>query len=124
MNIKDLTKGQLNELKIKYLDELLQKEENRGISYGEMANIDDIVADDDDAEAHRDDEELLPDHVDARLAPFEQARRGREDADDGEEDQHEHDDPDHLVTFKAFREIPERAFLRRCHRITVFLRLP
>ena len=47
MNIKDLTKGQLNELKIKYLDELLQKEENRGISYGEMANIDDIIADDD-----------------------------------------------------------------------------
>ena len=47
MNIKDLTKGQLNELKIKYLDDLLQEEENRGISYGEMANIDDIVADDD-----------------------------------------------------------------------------
>ena len=47
MNIKDLTKGQLNELKIKYLDDLLQEEENRGISYGEMANIDDIIADDD-----------------------------------------------------------------------------
>ena len=47
MNIKDLTKGQLRELKIKYLDDLLQEEENRSISYGEMANIDDIVADDD-----------------------------------------------------------------------------
>lgn len=48
MNIKDLTKGQLAELKIKYLDELLMKKENRNISYGEMANIDEIIADDDE----------------------------------------------------------------------------
>lgn len=48
MNIKDLTKGQLTELKIKFLDELLMKEENRNISYGEMANIDEIIADDDE----------------------------------------------------------------------------
>ena len=48
MEMKDLTKGQLAELKIKYLDELLMKEENRNISYGEMAFIDDIIADDDE----------------------------------------------------------------------------
>ena len=48
MELKDLTKGQLAELKIKYLDELLMKEENRNISYGEMAFIDDIIADDDE----------------------------------------------------------------------------
>lgn len=48
MNLKDLTKGQLTELKIKFLDELLMKEENRNISYGEMANINEIIADDDE----------------------------------------------------------------------------
>lgn len=48
MQLKDLTKGQLTELKIKYLDELLMKTENRNISYGEMANIDEIITDDDE----------------------------------------------------------------------------
>lgn len=48
MEMKDLTKGQLTELKIRFLDELLMKEENRNISYGEMAFIDDIIADDDE----------------------------------------------------------------------------
>lgn len=48
MEMKDLTKGQLTELKIRFLDELLMKEENRNISYGEMANIDEIIADDDE----------------------------------------------------------------------------
>ena len=48
MEMKDLTKGQLAELKIKYLDGLLTKKENRNISYGEMAFIDDIIADDDE----------------------------------------------------------------------------
>lgn len=48
MNLKDLTKGQLTELKIRFLDELLMQEENRNISYGEMANIDEIIADDDE----------------------------------------------------------------------------
>ena len=48
MEMKDLTKGQLAELKIKYLDGLLKKKENRNISYGEMAFIDDIIADDDE----------------------------------------------------------------------------
>lgn len=47
MKITDLTKEQLRELKVRFLDDLLQKEENRNISYGEMANIDEIIADDD-----------------------------------------------------------------------------
>ena len=47
MTIKELTKGQLRELKVNYLEELLQKEENRGCSYGEIISIDDIIADDD-----------------------------------------------------------------------------
>lgn len=45
MNVKELNKEQLQQLKIKYLDELLQEEEGRNISYGEMANIDEIVSD-------------------------------------------------------------------------------
>jgi len=48
MKLKDLTRGQLTELKVKFLDDLLMKEENRNISYGEMANIDEIIADDDE----------------------------------------------------------------------------
>ena len=45
MSVKDLNREQLQQLKIHYLDELLCKEENRNISYGEMANIDEIVTD-------------------------------------------------------------------------------
>lgn len=45
MNVKELNKEQLQQLKIRYLDELLQEEEGRNISYGEMANIDEIVSD-------------------------------------------------------------------------------
>lgn len=48
MKLRDLTRGQLTELKIRFLDEELQETENRSISYGEMANIDEIVADDDE----------------------------------------------------------------------------
>lgn len=48
MELKDLTKGQLAELKIRFLDNLLMEKENRNISYGEMINIDDIIADDDE----------------------------------------------------------------------------
>lgn len=48
MKITDLTKEQLRELKVRFLDDLLQKEENRNISYGEMVNIDEIIADDDE----------------------------------------------------------------------------
>lgn len=45
MNVKELNKEQLQQLKIRYLDDLLQEEEGRNISYGEMANIDEIVSD-------------------------------------------------------------------------------
>jgi len=48
MRLKDLTKGQLAELKVRFLDEELMEKENRNISYGEIANIDEIVADDDE----------------------------------------------------------------------------
>ena len=48
MELKDLTKGQLAELKIRFLDNLLMEKENRNISCGEMINIDDIIADDDE----------------------------------------------------------------------------
>ena len=47
MKLKDLNKEQLQQLKIQYLDNLLMQEENRNISYGEMANIDDIIDDND-----------------------------------------------------------------------------
>lgn len=45
MNIKELTKGQKEELKQRYYDEKLQNEEDRTISYYEMAIIDDLVSD-------------------------------------------------------------------------------
>ncbi len=45
MSVRDLNREQLQQLKIRYLDELLYKEEKRNISYGEMANIDEIVTD-------------------------------------------------------------------------------
>ncbi len=47
MKLKDLNREQLQQLKIQYLDNLLMQEENRNISYGEMANIDDIIDDND-----------------------------------------------------------------------------
>lgn len=46
MTVKELKREQLQELKQKYYDEKLQEQENRSISYGEMANIDEIVTDD------------------------------------------------------------------------------
>ena len=45
MKLKDLNREQVQQLKIQYLDNLLQEEENRSISYGEMANIDAIIKD-------------------------------------------------------------------------------
>jgi hypothetical protein len=45
MGVKDLTKEQLAQLKVQYLDNLLMEKENRNISYGEIANIDDLVDD-------------------------------------------------------------------------------
>lgn len=45
MSVKELNREQLQQLKIQYLDNLLMEEENRNISYGEMADIDNIVSD-------------------------------------------------------------------------------
>ena len=45
MNVKELNRDQLNELKGRYLDEKLYEKENRGASYGELANADEIVSD-------------------------------------------------------------------------------
>ena len=45
MKVQELNKEQLQQIKVRYLDELLQEEEGRNISYGEIANIDDIVSD-------------------------------------------------------------------------------
>lgn len=45
MNIKELDEKQKEELKIKYYDDLLQEKENRTISYGEMAIINELVSD-------------------------------------------------------------------------------
>ena len=47
MKLKDLNREQLQQLKIQYLDNLLMQEENRNISYGEMASIDEIIDDND-----------------------------------------------------------------------------
>lgn len=45
MKVKDLSREQLQQLKVMYLDDLLREEENRGISYGEIIAIDAIVSD-------------------------------------------------------------------------------
>ena len=45
MKVKDLTREQLQQLKIQYLDNKLYEEEQRSISYGEIIAIDDIVSD-------------------------------------------------------------------------------
>lgn len=45
MTVRELTREELQELKIHMLDEFLQEEENRNISYGEMADIDELVTD-------------------------------------------------------------------------------
>lgn len=45
MTIKELSKEELKELKIGMLEEFLQDEENRNISYGEIANIDEYITD-------------------------------------------------------------------------------
>lgn len=45
MNVRELKKEQLQELKMHYYDEILRDNEDRSISYGEMANIDEIVSD-------------------------------------------------------------------------------
>lgn len=45
MTVKDLKRQQLQELKAKYYDDMLQDTEGRSISYGEIAEIDEIVTD-------------------------------------------------------------------------------
>lgn len=45
MSVKELTKGQKEELKIRYYDEKLQEKEDRTMSYYEMMIIDDLVSD-------------------------------------------------------------------------------
>lgn len=45
MTVKELKRQQLQELKCKYYDDVLMENEERGISYGEMAEIDDIISD-------------------------------------------------------------------------------
>ena len=45
MTVKELTREELQELKVHMLDEFLQEEENRNISYGEIADIDELVTD-------------------------------------------------------------------------------
>lgn len=45
MTINDLTREQIEQLKIRYYDDLLQEKENRSISYGEIIAIDVIVDD-------------------------------------------------------------------------------
>ena len=45
MTVRELTKEELQELKVHMLDEFLQEEENRNISYGEIADIDELVTD-------------------------------------------------------------------------------
>lgn len=52
MTIKDLTREQIEQLKIRYYDELLQEKENRCISYGEIIAIDVIVDDETIQEAY------------------------------------------------------------------------
>ena len=46
MNVRELKRQQLQELKSKYYDDFLQDTEGRSISYGEMASIDEIITDD------------------------------------------------------------------------------
>lgn len=48
MRLEDLTKEQKEQLKVQFLDNLLMEKENRNISYGEIANINEIISDDDE----------------------------------------------------------------------------
>lgn len=45
MKVKDLSREQLQQLKVMYLDDKLYEEQHRGISYGEIIAIDEIVSD-------------------------------------------------------------------------------
>lgn len=54
MKVQDLKRGQLRELKVHYLDDLLMEKENRNISYGEICDIDDIITDEEVFEEYND----------------------------------------------------------------------
>ena len=45
MTVKELKRQQLEELKIRYYDEILRDTEDRSISYGEIADINEIITD-------------------------------------------------------------------------------
>ena len=45
MTINELSKEQFTELKWRYLDEIYQEETNESISLGEIAEIDNIISD-------------------------------------------------------------------------------
>lgn len=45
MKVKDLSQEQLKQLKVMYLDDKLYEGQHRGISYGEIIAIDEIVSD-------------------------------------------------------------------------------
>lgn len=47
LSYEELTKEQKQQVKIWYYDDLLMSKENRTISYGEIAYIDDIINDND-----------------------------------------------------------------------------
>lgn len=54
MNVKELTKDQKTELKITYLQELLDEaKENRNPSYGEIYEINNIISDEDIFERYK-----------------------------------------------------------------------
>lgn len=44
MKVKELSKEQLAELKVRYYDEYLEQVEGRNISYGEIADIHSLVS--------------------------------------------------------------------------------
>lgn len=45
MKVKDLSREQIQQLKVMYLDNKLYEKEQRSISYGEIIAIDNIVSD-------------------------------------------------------------------------------
>lgn len=46
LTVYELTRDQIKDLKAAYLDQLSQERESRGASYGELADADEIITDD------------------------------------------------------------------------------
>ena len=80
------------------------------------------VADKNQRDSEKDDLQVVPYQVQTALARAEQPGGGREDAQDGEHDQDQHNDPDHLVSFGVLENVPECSF-PACH-LKAFLLLP